>query len=123
MRLTRHQLHDGEQIPRLYRIAYIDLCTQAAICYPIGWHLVMRLFRRIWEWSFVYSESRLETLVLEALVKQRAELSKIPCRKCQERDEVFATHFNNIPDKVLIGFQRLVPRMIESMKAKEKDML
>lgn len=64
---------NGECIPRFYRIAYLDLCSFCYTCYPIGIHLIARIVRRIWEWSFCYRSSRIERIVERAIAKERSE--------------------------------------------------
>ena len=59
MTIRREVLH-GAPIPPWHRIAYRDCAQLCAVAYPIGLHLVMRFFRRVWEWSYRYKPSRLE---------------------------------------------------------------
>lgn len=58
-------LRQGEVIPSTHRVAYYDFLRDFAICYPVGIHLLVRLARRIWEWSFKYSPSKMEMKMRE----------------------------------------------------------
>lgn len=65
MRKMKVLLRQGEIIPKTYRVAYYDFTGDFAICYPAGIHLLVRLARRIWEWSFKYNPSKLEMQMRE----------------------------------------------------------
>lgn len=43
---------EGSYLPTGYRFAYPEWPRRAAICAPIGLHLVVMLLRRAWEWSY-----------------------------------------------------------------------
>lgn len=54
----------GDQMsPPGFRVAYFDLCRNEIICCPVGLHLVVMLFRRLWELSFWCKPSRMERLM------------------------------------------------------------
>lgn len=61
MNIRREVLH-GARIPPWHRIAYRDFVLDCAIAYPIGLHLVVKLCRRVWEWSYRYTPSRQDRL-------------------------------------------------------------
>lgn len=67
MRLSEQQLKDGERMPRWYRMAYFSWSDRCYIVAPIGIHLLVRIKRRLWEWSFIYRPSRLEVQMRAAV--------------------------------------------------------
>lgn len=81
--MKRHR-HEGEMMPRGYRIAYMDHMRRRDVCYPIGIHLIARLIRRIHEWSYRYRPSAMERMVSKAVCNARWEAQ-------MERDKESAT--------------------------------
>lgn len=66
MKVPLRRLMAGEQVPRWYRVAYWDVPYQETVCCPVGLHLLVRLCRRLWEWSYAYRPSWMESLLSEA---------------------------------------------------------
>lgn len=62
MYLSRKRISQGECLPRGYRIAYWDFCSDRAYAYPFGIHLLVMLARRVWQCSFWYRPSWVEQL-------------------------------------------------------------
>jgi hypothetical protein len=52
-----------------HRTAYFDVVRRQDRTAIIGLHLIVRLCRRIWEWSYCYRESNLENLLNDAFCK------------------------------------------------------
>ena len=50
----------GTPLDRWYRVAYLSQSRAVSVCYPIGIHWVIRVGRRVWEWSLHYRPSRHE---------------------------------------------------------------
>lgn len=70
-RFTRYKRLMGERMPRGYRTAWYNYDMQFDACYPIGIHLIARWIHRIWEWTYLYNPSKLESLLIEAANKAR----------------------------------------------------
>src|ERR1017187_9812205 len=60
VKITKSARLCGQPVPWGYRVAWYDSTGQAEVCYPIGIHLLYRLARRFWEWSFSYRQSARE---------------------------------------------------------------
>lgn len=61
----RREVLQGSRIPPWHRIAYRDFFRDCAVAYPIGLHIVVKLCRRVWEWSYRYRPSRLEQMLAD----------------------------------------------------------
>lgn len=61
--MIRKYVQLGEQTPAYYRIAWYDWFEYRGVAYPIGIHLMMKLLRRLWEWSHQYRPSKIEYAV------------------------------------------------------------
>jgi hypothetical protein len=75
--IPRRQILAGQCMPRGYRMAFYDPRLQVGYACPIGIHWIVRFFRRCWEHSFAYTESRFERLLYEARNEQWQEVSRL----------------------------------------------
>jgi len=57
---------EGQQIPTLCRICWIDHTRKCFVVAPIGLHLIAKLARRAWILSYGYSPNAFEKIVAEA---------------------------------------------------------
>lgn len=55
------------------RPAYHDLCRSHVVWHLFGVHWLVRLGRRIWEWTYICDPSRLEIKELEAYERGRRD--------------------------------------------------
>lgn len=85
------RISEGDLIPSWYRVAYSDCTSMRFVCAPIGLHWIIRLGRRIWEWSLRYQPSRLEGMLHTQFQRGvRAEMIRINDvieKKLQEVDD------------------------------------
>ena len=100
----RREVLPGARIPPWHRIAYRDFGLDCAIAYPIGLHVVVKLCRRVWEWSYRYWPSRLEQLHSKARIEGYSygydrgyEQGKDDGRKLAEAERTgWAAFFDNL---------------------------
>lgn len=52
----------GQEMPRGYRIGYYDVIRQVAYLFPVGIHWLVGLAIRVWDLTFLCSESKREKL-------------------------------------------------------------
>lgn len=64
-----------------YRVAYYLPYKDYYVLYPIGLHLIVRFVRRLWEWSFYYKLSK-----LESMLEERYETGRLDERRQQEAE-------------------------------------
>ncbi len=62
-----------ETIPPWFRFAYMDIFVDEMVIAPIGIHLLVRLYRRIWEWSYRYKPSKFESRYLLRLIQAKQD--------------------------------------------------
>lgn len=48
--ITRLEVAEGEVLPWYLAPAFIRWECNSTVCYPLGWHLVVRYARRFWIW-------------------------------------------------------------------------
>jgi hypothetical protein len=78
------QLAVGYALPPWCRVAYRDESRNSSVAYLIGLHFIMRLLRRVWEWSWEYRTSAFETRV-EKLKQQAFNAGKEAVRAKLEK--------------------------------------
>lgn len=71
MTALRKLVPEGEQVPRLHRVAYYDWGSRRAICYPLGLHWAVSFVR--WLWHLTYRFCHFQQTGLDELIAQAEE--------------------------------------------------
>ena len=87
MRISRYALVEGQKIPWGYGVAYWDIDTYKAVCYPIPINLIVNLWRKVTYYIMQPSPRKQERMLLDAYQKGLRKGYDIG-RKSLERDIV-----------------------------------
>jgi len=89
--ILKKAIEEGDCIPTGFRIAYLDFHYQVAVCFPIGVHLLVRWFVRLWRLTYYFKPDKWEKKVNRAIANVKMGLID---KHLKERERLAQTFYN-----------------------------